>query len=146
MVLITQDIDIIDLALHLKEHQTLIFSDFHIGYEEMLNKQGILLPRFQWDDIMKRLELTFSRIKKNIKTIVINGDLKHEFGRISEQEWRDVLRFFDYLSKHCENVVLLKGNQSLVEIGTYPSGGSVQIRRNVIYQNEPSTIQVALWK
>ena len=114
MVLITQDIDIIDLALHLKEHQTLIFSDFHIGYEEMLNKQGILLPRFQWDDIVKRLELTFSRIKKNIKTIVINGDLKHEFGSISSQEWREILKLFDYFSTKAEDVIIVKGNHDVM--------------------------------
>ena len=29
--------------------------------------------------------------------VIINGDLKHEFGTISDQEWRDVLKIFDLI-------------------------------------------------
>jgi len=90
-------IEIIDLALYLPSHQTIIFSDFHIGYEETLTQRGILIPRFQFKDTIKRLEKIFSKIKQ-VKTVVINGDLKHEFGKISDQEWREVLKLLDYFS------------------------------------------------
>ncbi len=42
--------------------------------------------------------------------------------------------------------LLLKENETITEIGSYPSGQSVKLRRNVIYQDETSTIEVALWK
>ena len=49
---IHKDIEIIDLCLFLTKSKTLIIPDVHIGYEEALNKQGILIPRTQFNDIM----------------------------------------------------------------------------------------------
>jgi len=53
---ILKDIEIVDLGLFLKEEKILIIADLHIGYEESLNKQGVLLPRFQFADLIKRLK------------------------------------------------------------------------------------------
>ncbi len=107
------NIEIVDLALFINKH--LILSDFHIGYEEALNKQGILVPRFQFEEIIKRLETIFSKLKKKkIEKIVINGDLKHEFGTISDQEWRLTLRLLDFLGKHCKEIILIKGNHDTI--------------------------------
>lgn len=111
MISITNKIKIIDLALYIPKNEVLIFSDFHMGYEEVLNAQGILLPRFQFKDTITRLDSIFAQLKdKKIKTIVINGDLKHEFGSIRNQEWREVLHLIDYLAQHAEEVVIVKGN------------------------------------
>lgn len=103
-------IKIIDLALRIDN--TLIIADTHIGYEEALNKQGILIPRFQFEEIIKRLK----KIIKNNKfdAIVINGDIKHEFGEISEQEWRHTLRLLDFLSGHAQKIILIKGNHDTI--------------------------------
>ena len=110
-----QGIEIIDLGLLLKNEKILVLSDFHIGYEEALNKQGILVPKFQFNDIIKRLTKIFSRLKKDkIKIIIINGDIKHEFGTISEQEWRETLRLLDFLTKFCDEIILIKGNHDTI--------------------------------
>ncbi|MFC1728540.1 metallophosphoesterase [Nanoarchaeota archaeon] len=93
-----------NLLLELKN--TLIISDLHIGIEEALTKQGILIPKFHFKDTIKQLEKDL----KKVKTIIINGDLKHEFGRISDQEWRETLKVLDLLSKYCEKIILIKGN------------------------------------
>ena len=110
---ILDNVEIIDLALYIEGN--LILSDFHIGFEEALNKQGILVPRFQFSEIIKRLDKIFLKLKKKkIKKIIINGDLKHEFGTISEQEWRLTLRLLDYLSKYCNEIILIKGNHDTI--------------------------------
>lgn len=106
-------IEIVDLALYFDD--ALVIADAHIGYEEALNKQGILVPRLQFEDIVRRIKRIFSLLKGNeLKTIVINGDLKHEFGTISEQEWRNTLKFLDLLAKHCNEVILVKGNHDTI--------------------------------
>jgi len=104
---ILDNIKLIDLGIYVND--CLIFSDFHIGYEESLNKKGILLPRFQFTEIIKRLDKIFLKVKK-VDKIIVNGDLKHEFGKISEQEWRHTLKLLDYFSKYCNEVILIKGN------------------------------------
>jgi len=105
---INKNIKIIDLALYLTKYKTLVIADSHIGYEESLNKQGVFIPRFQFRDLILRLEKILSNVK--LDTIIINGDIKHEFGRISEQEWRNTLKLIDFLSKQCKRLILIKGN------------------------------------
>lgn len=97
-----------NLLLELKN--TLIISDLHIGIEDALAKQGILIPKFHFRDTVKQLEKNL----KKVKTIIINGDLKHEFGRISDQEWRETLKVLDLLSKYCEKIILIKGNHDSI--------------------------------
>lgn len=107
-------IKIMDKALWLEKKKVLIVADFHLGYEEALNKQGILVPRIMFKEISKELNELFRKIKVKPKTIVINGDLKHEFGQISEQEWNESFKILDLLMKKCKNIVLIKGNHDTI--------------------------------
>ncbi len=107
---IHKGIEIIDLALKYKD--MLIIGDLQLGYEESMNRKGVLIPRFQLKDMKKKLDAIFLRAGK-IKTVAINGDLKHEFGTISEQEWRDVLGLMDYLLEKA-SVIVVKGNHDII--------------------------------
>jgi len=110
---ILPNIEIVDLALYFED--TLVIADVHIGYEEALNRQGVMVPRLQFEEIASRMSNIFRLLKgKRIKSIVINGDLKHEFGTISEQEWRNTLKFLDLLAKHCSETILIKGNHDTI--------------------------------
>ncbi|MBL7055302.1 metallophosphoesterase [Candidatus Woesearchaeota archaeon] len=110
---ILKNIELFDLSLFVDN--TLVLTDFHIGYEEALNKRGVLVPRFQFKEIILRLEKIFDRLKsKKIEKIVVLGDLKHEFGIISEQEWRHTLKLIDFFGRHCSEIILLKGNHDKI--------------------------------
>lgn len=133
---IDKDIAIIDLALYVKG--VLIISDTHIGYEEALNKQGVFVPRFQFKEIIIRLESIFKKLKnKEIKTIVINGDVKHEFGRISDQEWRHTLRLLDFLGRYCKEVILVKGNHDKI-LGPIAEKRKVKVVEHYFINNKKS--------
>lgn len=106
---IAKDIEIIDLALKIKD--TLIISDLQIGIEGGMQDQGILVPVYQFDDVFARLQKIVEKTKA--KRIVINGDLKHEFGSITNQEWRYILRILDYLLDKMD-VIIVKGNHDVV--------------------------------
>ena len=97
---------IFDLALKVKDY--LIISDLHLGYEQSLNAEGIMVPRFQYPLIIERLELI--KDKSSCSNIVVNGDLKHEFGQISRQEWNETQEFLEYLKANFDDIVLIKGN------------------------------------
>lgn len=98
--------EIVDLGLLVDE--TLIIADLHLGYEQALNKDGIMVPRFQYKKILERLQEIMHR--KTIINVVVNGDLKHEFGRITKQEWSEALNFILFLKENFHDVILLKGN------------------------------------
>jgi putative SbcD/Mre11-related phosphoesterase len=120
-------IEIIDIALYLKDSGALVISDLHIGFEESLMKQGVLVPRFHYKDIVDRLEQIFAKVQP--KGIVLNGDLKHEFGAASRQEWKETMRLFDYLQRKCENIVIVKGNHD-------PSLGPLASKKGIMIVKE----------
>ncbi len=102
-----------DLALVYKEN--LILGDVQLGHEEALEGRGLLLPRFQLKDILQRLEKIFAEPgARRVRRVIINGDLKHEFGTITTQEWRDALQLFDYLLRKVKEVVVIRGNHDMV--------------------------------
>jgi uncharacterized protein len=100
------DAEIVDLGLLVDD--TLIISDLHIGYEQALNREGFMIPRFQYEKILERIKEIIKR--SNISRVVVNGDLKHEFGRITRQEWKETLNFIEFLKENFKEIILLKGN------------------------------------
>lgn len=121
-------IDAVDLVLHVKKPNVLVLADLHLGYEESLKYQGVLVPRFLCKDLMKRLEPVLEKIKPD--RIVINGDFKHEFGTVMQQEWRDAVRFIDFLSKYCKEIVIIKGNHD-VFLGIIASRKNVRVEKEL---------------
>lgn len=101
-------------SIWMPKERVLIISDLHIGYEEALNKEGILVPRQQFKLTKALLERMLSSLPTKPEAIMINGDLKHEFGKISEQEWRETLKVLDILTSHAGKVVLVKGNHDTI--------------------------------
>ena len=118
------NIELCDLSVYLIKEKVLIFSDFHIGYEEALNKQGILVPRLQFDETTKRLDKILYNYKGNLNKIIINGDIKHEFGVISETEWRQTLKIIDMMKKYCKDIILVRGNHDKIL-------GPIATKRNI---------------
>jgi putative SbcD/Mre11-related phosphoesterase len=109
---IHKNIKIVDLGIYLEKQELLAVSDIHLGYEEALTKQGILIPKFHFKDLIIRLENMINETKP--KMILINGDLKHEFGTISDEEWRNTIKLIGFLNKNCDELVILKGNHDKV--------------------------------
>ncbi len=105
---ISKGIEIVHTALWLSKEKILIINDLHLGYEEALHRKGILVPKFQLQEIIKEMNSIFRKVQPT--KIIINGDLKHEFGTVLRQEWSEVLQFLDFCTKHCQEVIIIKGN------------------------------------
>lgn len=100
------------------ENEILVIGDMHIGYEEHVIQKGIF-PRVQFKEIIRKLDEIFKLLddeKIRLKKIVLLGDLKHEFGGISNTEWSDALKLIDYLENKLSRknrkggLILIKGN------------------------------------
>ena len=107
---ISKGIRIVDLCLIWDK--TLIIPDVHIGFEEALNKQGILAPRFQFQETMEKIQSIVEQTKP--EEVILMGDIKHEFGTISETEWRQTLLLLDYLISKTKKIFLVKGNHDTI--------------------------------
>ncbi len=103
---ILKGIEIKNKALWLKKERILVIGDLHLGYEQSLNEQGILIPRKNFDEIFIEIK---NLLKLKPKKIIILGDLKHEFGNILKQEGEDVIKLVKKLSK-CSDLLVIRGN------------------------------------
>lgn len=102
---------LVDLSLFIEKPRILVIGDMHLGLEGNLVNKGVFIPKFHFNELFLRI----SKIVKQTlpKTIIINGDLKHEFERISADEWRDSLKLIDLLSEYSE-LILLRGNHDTI--------------------------------
>jgi len=102
----------VDLCTYLPDIKAIIISDLHLGYEEYLGKQGVLVPRTQYKKIIKHLDWITEHVA--VEHVILNGDIKHEFGTISKQEWREVLRLIEYFEKKDIKITIVKGNHDTI--------------------------------
>ena len=93
---ISKSIKIVDAALWFEAEKALVINDLHLGYEEALHRKGIMVPRFQLEQIIDKLKIILQKTKPT--KVIINGDLKHEFGKVLRQEWKEVLNFLDFVA------------------------------------------------
>ncbi len=114
----------------LVDKKSLVIGDLHLGFEESMNKSGILVSRAMLNESIEYLDKVFSKTGK-VKEIVLLGDIKHEFGGISNQEWGDSLRFFDYLKEKCNKIIIIKGNHDNI-IGPIARRSEISVRENYI--------------
>ncbi len=89
--------------------KTLFLADLHIGLEDYYREQGINLPRTQFKEIKKNL---INALKLNPIRIVFLGDIKHEFGKISKQEWFETLALIQLVKDY--ELILIKGNHDTI--------------------------------
>ncbi len=119
---ILPSVEIVNLGLYIVKLNSLVISDLHIGYEESLNRRGVMIPRLHFGDVVSSINYAFHLLqpllkrskKEKLDSIIVNGDLKHEFGAISAQEWREILKLLDIFAEHCKKIVLIKGNHDVM--------------------------------
>ncbi len=96
-----------DFAVFIPNKKIAIVADLHIGYEGVLRREGAMIPSYQKEILIERLERIISRYKP--KLLIVNGDFKHEFGKNLRQEWNEAGEILNFLSKKTK-VLLIRGN------------------------------------
>ncbi len=99
-------------ALYLPEAKTLILSDLHLGYEEERRSRGVLLPKGKQARLKEELARLLGR--HEVKEVILAGDVKHEFSRISAEEWRDVQDLVEFIRAGGASVVVVGGNHDVL--------------------------------
>ncbi len=94
-------------AAYLEDISAVVISDIHMGYEDVLAKNGIFLPRVQAKIIYETVEQIIDKYEP--EKLIINGDLKHEFSHNTPQEWSDVAELLKVIGRRSKPIVV-KGN------------------------------------
>jgi metallophosphoesterase superfamily enzyme len=113
-VSLAPQLTLIDLALFLPAERALAIADVHLGIEEALRDEGILVPRDHLAQVQQRLERIFEELRvapsDPLRKVLINGDLRHQFGPLSRVEHKESKEFLRWLAEWAEQIVLIEGN------------------------------------
>lgn len=113
-VSLTFGLELIDLALFLPQQRALAIADVHLGIEDALKDEGVLVPRHHLAQVQGRLERIFQELhvtpSEPLQKIIINGDLRHQFGPLSRAEHKESGEFLHWLARWAEQIVLVEGN------------------------------------
>ena len=135
MISITQDVYIAeDLpVLYVKPLNAVVLSDVHIGYEEEMASKGIFIPKIQ----KKRFLTVYERALKVFKTnkLIINGDLKHSFSKLSKQEKNELMEILERLRDEGVEVKVVKGNHDNFISVILDKFDNVELTEEVSYGN-----------
>jgi putative SbcD/Mre11-related phosphoesterase len=108
------ELQFIDLALFLPQTQTLVIADLHLGIEEALCREGVFVPRGHFARVQQRLERILQALhvsaQNPLARLVINGDLRHQFGPLSQAESQETQQLLSWLSSQTEDIILVSGN------------------------------------
>jgi len=95
-------------VLFIKNINSIVLSDVHIGYEGEMSKKGIYIPRIQKKRFINIVNKAISVF--NTKNIIVNGDFKHTFDRLTKQEKEELNEILTYLKNEGANLTIVKGN------------------------------------
>ena len=96
-------------CLYIKDIDALVIADLHLGFEMIKTEQeGVAIPKVQVKQLLEMMQKILRMQKAS--TIIINGDVKHEFSEGSHHEYKEVSDFLEFFSRNFKKVFLIKGN------------------------------------
>ncbi len=123
-------------TLYFEDNGLLVFADTHLGFEEEMARQGVFIPRAQLRRIISTLDRVFSLLKeRGVKTVLINGDVKHSFDKLTRQEKYEVKALLDYLFDKVDRVLIVRGNHdNYLPIVTKDYGIELMPYHEIVYR------------
>lgn len=95
-------------ALYHEESDLVVISDLHLGLEESMTFKGGYVPQFQLEDLKDDIKTI--KQETGASSILVNGDLKHEFKKTSYSERKEIEEFIEFLKEHFSEIIIVEGN------------------------------------
>jgi putative SbcD/Mre11-related phosphoesterase len=94
-----------------KGASSIVVADIHLGYEEALASTGVFLPKIQLRNAIRTLSEALASLPWPAR-VIIDGDLKHVFERLTRQERVEIARLGRWLStdSRVKEVIVVRGN------------------------------------
>jgi len=94
----------------------LVIGDMHLGYEEALNRAGIIINNGLFEEVIRYLDAVFKTVKE-VDEVVLLGDVKHSIGTILKQERKEIIKIINFISNKLGDkgrIVVIKGNHDAI--------------------------------
>ena len=129
---LNEDVELLDglPVIFIKSISSLVIADPHLGYEGVMAKKGVLIPKVNLKHICTILEKAIKAT--GAKTLIVDGDIKNEFSTVDEEEFNELYDFINFLKEKKISMVLIKGNHdNFVE--RYKEPFKLEIHRQEAY-------------
>ncbi|MCL4379381.1 MAG: metallophosphoesterase [Candidatus Marsarchaeota archaeon] len=107
---LNDDVELLDglPVIFIKSIDSLVIADPHLGYEGVMAKKGVLIPKVNLKHICTILDRAIKATKA--KTLIVDGDIKNEFSTVDEEEFNELYDFINFAKERQVSLVLIKGN------------------------------------
>lgn len=95
-------------AILLEKENLLVAADLHIGLEDEIEAKGIHIPASILPTIIGHILTPAKQL--GCRGVILLGDVKHEFGLVTEPEWFGVKKLISRLREHNLTVEVVRGN------------------------------------
>ena len=78
-MMLSEDIELLDglPVAFIKSLNAIVVADMHLGYEGMMAKKGVLIPKVNFKKMTETMTAAIE--KTHAKKLIVNGDIKNEF-------------------------------------------------------------------
>jgi len=95
-------------AAYVEPLDALVVADLHLGFEDSAAREGVYVPRLQ---LRRALEVLRRGLEETgAGWVIIVGDVKHVFEKLTWGERRELSRLFGFLGERGLRVTLVRGN------------------------------------
>lgn len=115
MIFETNEFVVIHNALYFIKTKALVVADIHLGYDESINNEGVLIPLTSTKKVYANLKKIISELEQNtytIEYIIFNGDIKHDFGSVLKIEDKVFRQLILLTNKY--KLIFVKGNHDKI--------------------------------
>jgi putative SbcD/Mre11-related phosphoesterase len=109
-MMLDDDIELIDglPIAFIRSLKSIVISDPHLGYEGVMAKQGVLIPKVNLREMAESLAKAIKLTKA--EKIIVDGDIKNEFSKVDQEEFNELYDFIEFAKNNGMELVLVKGN------------------------------------
>ncbi|ASI13423.1 metallophosphoesterase superfamily enzyme [Candidatus Mancarchaeum acidiphilum] len=107
---VTNDIELVDglPIAYVHSLDSLAVADLHLGYEGVMAKRGILVPKANLKSIEKSIKSAVE--STSAKNIIVDGDIKNDFSDVDVEEFNELFELIHFLKDLGLSITLIKGN------------------------------------
>jgi hypothetical protein len=107
---LTKDIELLDglPVAYIRSLNALAVADLHLGYEGVMVKKGVFLPKANLKKISEMMDTALKATGAG--TVIVDGDIKNEFSTVDQEEFNELYDFINFLRDRKVSTILIKGN------------------------------------
>ncbi len=93
---------------YIRDLDAIVLADLHLGFEDEAASMGYFIPRVQGRRTVNILRRALEQTRAS--TVILAGDVKHSFSRLTRSEREELKKLFTFLLERDVHTIIVRGN------------------------------------